>query len=98
MDPHSRPPRRAHRIAPFVVLIGLVVYAVVMFAMLTAPTSAKAAGRPAAIDTSDSTPWASPTMPTRCTPSQIASGDVVSCAISQYTDPIVRGWGTPPMP
>ncbi len=98
MDPHSRPPRRAHRIAPFVVLIGLVVYAVVMFAMLTAPTSAKAAGRPAAIDTSDSTPWASPTMPTRCTPTQIASGDVVSCAISQYTDPIVRGWGTPPMP
>ena len=98
MDPHSHPPRRASRFAPFVVLTGLVVYAIVMFAMLTAPDSAKAAGRPAAIDTSNNSPWVSPDMPNRCTTAQIASGDVVSCVISQYTDPVVRGWGAPPMP
>jgi hypothetical protein len=99
----ARRPRRANRIAPFVVLVGLVVYAVMMFAMLTAPASAKASPAPASvrsanIDSSDSTPWVTPSMPARCTDAQIASGDVVSCVISKYSEPAARGWGTPPMP
>ena len=94
----ARPPRRATRIAPFVVLVGLVVYAVMMFAMLTAPSSAKASARPTGIDASDQTPWTTPTMPAKCTDMQIAAGDVVSCVISKYSEPAERGWGTPPMP
>jgi hypothetical protein len=99
----ARRPRRANRIAPFVVLVGLVVYAVMMFAMLTAPASAKASPAPASvrsanIDSSDSTPWVTPSMPARCTDAQIASGDVVSCVVSKFSEPAERGWGTPPMP
>ena len=99
----ARRPRRANRIAPFVVLVGLVVYAVMMFAMLTAPASAKASPAPASvrsanIDSSDSTPWVTPSMPARCTDAQIASGDVVSCVVSKFSEPAARGWGTPPMP
>jgi len=98
-----RPPRRATRFAPFVVLVGLVVYVVMMFAMLTAPASAKASAsptgiRPANIDSSDSTPWLTPSMPARCTDAQIATGDVVTCVVSKYSEPAERGWGTPPFP
>jgi hypothetical protein len=37
-------------------------------------------------------------MPARCTDAQIASGDVVSCVVSKFSEPAERGWGTPPMP
>ena len=106
MNPHAgseRRPRRANRIAPFVVLVGLLVYAAMMFAMLTAPASAKASSAPATvrttnIDSSDSTPWVTPSMPARCTDAQIAGGDVTSCVVSKFSEPAARGWGTPPMP
>jgi hypothetical protein len=93
---------RKFRFAPFVVLIALVSYAVVVVAMLTAPDTANAMGSTpstkASIDTTDSTPWTLPSMPTKCTDAQIATGIVASCVISKYTDVTKRGWGTPPFP
>jgi len=93
---------RKFRFAPFVVLIGLVSYAVIVIAMLTAPEAANAQGltpsAKVAIDTTNSTPWTSPSMPTKCTEVQIATGDVASCVITKYTDVTKTGWGTPPFP
>ena len=93
---------RKFRFAPFVVLIALVSYAVIVIAMLTAPDTAQAKGSaPAtkvAIDTSNSTPWTLPSMPARCTDVQIAAGDVASCLISKYNGAAKNGWGTPPFP
>ena len=93
---------RKFRFAPFVVLIALVSYAVIVVAMLTAPDTANAMGSTpstkASIDTTNSTPWTLPSMPTKCTDAQIATGIVASCVISKYTDVTKRGWGTPPFP
>ena len=93
---------RKFRFAPFVVLIALVSYAVIVVAMLTAPDTANAMGSTpstkASIDTTNSTPWTLPSMPTKCTDAQIATGIVASCVISKYTDVTKIGWGTPPFP
>jgi hypothetical protein len=93
---------RKFRFAPFVVLIALVSYAVIVVAMLTAPNTANAMGSTpstkASIDTTNSTPWTLPSMPTKCTEVQIATGDVASCVITKYTDVTKTGWGTPPFP
>jgi len=93
---------RKFRFAPFVLLIALVSYAVIVIAMVTAPESAKAMGSaPAmktAIDISNSTPWTAPVMPAKCTDVQIAAGDVASCVIAKYTDVTKTGWGVPPFP
>ena len=93
---------RKFRFAPFVVLIALVSYAVIVVAMLTAPNTANAMGltpsTKASIDTTNSTPWTLPSMPTKCTDAQIATGIVASCVISKYTDVTKTGWGTPPFP
>ena len=55
---------RKFRFAPFVILIALVSYAVIVVAMLTAPSTAKAMGAApsvkTAIDVSNSTPWTLP--------------------------------------
>jgi hypothetical protein len=81
---------RKFRFAPFVLLIALVSYAVIVIAMLTAPNPANAMGSaPAAktaIDYSNSTPWTAPVMPAKCTDVQIAAGDVASCVISKYSE------------
>ena len=93
---------RKFRFAPFVILIALVSYAVIVVAMLTAPSTAKAMGPASsvktAIDMSNSTPWTLPSMPAKCTEVQIAAGDVASCVITKYTDVTKTGWGTPPFP
>jgi hypothetical protein len=93
---------RKFRFAPFVILIALVSYAVIVVAMLTAPSTAKAMGSApsvkTAIDISNSTPWTLPSMPAKCTEAQIAAGDVASCVITKYTDVTKTGWGTPPFP
>ena len=88
-------PRRPLRFAPLVIAIALVAYAAVVMAMVTAPTMAKAA---AIGDTSDNTPWTLPSMPPKCSTSQIASGDVSTCLISSWGDIAEKGWGTPPFP
>jgi len=93
---------RKFRFAPFVLLIALVSYAVIVIAMLTAPNPANAMGSaPAvktAIDYSNSTPWTAPVMPAKCTDVQIAAGDVASCVISKYSEETKVTWGTPPFP
>jgi hypothetical protein len=93
---------RKFRFAPFVILIALVSYAVIVVAMLTAPSTAKAMGAApsvkTAIDVSNSTPWTLPAMPAKCTEAQIAAGAVASCVITKYTDVTKTGWGTPPFP
>lgn len=93
---------RKFRFAPFVVLIALVSYAVIVVAMLTAPDTANAMGSTpstkASIDTTNSTSWTLPSMPPKCTDAQIATGIVASCVISKYTDVTKTGWGTPPFP
>ncbi|MGH9135128.1 MAG: M15 family metallopeptidase, partial [Ilumatobacteraceae bacterium] len=52
----------------------------------------------AAIDTSDDTPWTTPTRPPRCTKAQADSGNVAGCLLAFHEDPPETGWGTPPAP
>ena len=106
----ARRPRRATRIAPFVVLVALVTYALVVFALFTAPARAKAmpagakamgsvtVGRPGTIDVSDNSPWTTPTMPPKCTDSQVAAGTVAGCLVTKSFEPVARTWGSPPFP
>ena len=88
-------PRRPLRFAPLVIAIALVAYAAVVVAMVTAPTMAKAV---AIGDTSDNTPWTLPSMPPKCSSTQIGSGDVSTCLISSWGNIAEKGWGTPPFP
>jgi hypothetical protein len=93
---------RKFRFAPFVVLIGLVSYAVIVVAMLTAPNTANAMGSTpstkASIDTTNSTPWTLPSMPPKCTDQEISTGKVGGCVISKYVGAVENGWGAPPFP
>ena len=91
--------------APFVVLVALVSYALIVFAFITAPAKAKAMGvevprarRVAAIDTTNNAPWTTPTMPAKCTDAQIASGAVAGCLVTKSFEPMARAWGQPSFP
>jgi len=104
----GRRPRRATRIAPFVVLIALVSYALIVLALFTAPAKAKAMGPESVlvpqsahsrvIDTSNNTPWTTPSMPPKCTDEQVAGGAVATCLVTKSFEPMARTWGTPPFP
>ena len=85
------PPRRPARFAPIVVLVGLVAYLAVVLAMVTAPSTARAA-------TTDSSAWTTPTMPGKCSDSDIESGDVAGCLITSWGAIAEKGWGKPPFP
>ena len=104
----GRRPRRATRIAPFVVLIALVSYALIVLALFTAPAKAKAMGPESVlvpqsahsrvIDTSNNTAWTTPSMPPKCTDEQVAGGAVATCLVTKSFEPMARTWGTPPFP
>lgn len=85
------PPRRPARFAPIVVLVGLVAYLAVVLAMVTSPSTARAA-------TADLTAWTTPTMPSKCSESAIAKGDVAGCLITNWGSITDKGWGKPPFP
>ncbi len=85
------PPRRPARFAPIVVLVGLVAYLAVVLAMVTAPSTARAA-------TSDPTAWLTPTMPAKCSEDAIAEGNVAGCLITNWGGITDKGWGKPPFP
>jgi len=85
------PPRRPARFAPIVVLVGLVAYLAVVLAMVTSPSTARAA-------TADLTAWTTPTMPPKCTESAVADGDVAGCLITNWGAITEKGWGKPPFP
>ena len=93
---------RKFRFAPFVLLIALISYAVIVIAMVTAPDTAQALQiSPSAkvvIDTSNSDPWVLPSMPPKCSDQEISSGKVGGCVISKYVGAVENGWGTPPFP
>ncbi|MFZ9383810.1 MAG: cell wall-binding repeat-containing protein [Ilumatobacteraceae bacterium] len=89
------PPRRSLRFAPLVLVVALVAYVAIVVAMVTSPSVARAA---AIGNTSDNTPWTVPSMPPKCTSSQIAAGDVASCVIADWGNTAAKGWGTPPFP
>jgi hypothetical protein len=69
----------------------LIIAAMAFIAGFVAPTSSAAAAP-------DNTPWRLPEMPTRCTASQVDSGDVAGCLLAFYNDPADTGWGAPPAP
>lgn len=85
------PPRRPARFAPIVVLVGLVAYLAVVLAMVTSPSTARAA-------TADLTAWTTPTMPAKCADNAIAKGDVAGCLITNWGAITDKGWGKPPFP
>ena len=65
---------------------------------LTAGLLAPSVPSSPAVAALDSTPWRLPEMPTRCTKSQVDSGDVAGCLLAFYNDPADTGWGAPPAP
>jgi len=78
-----------------VVLVALVVYALVVLSLFTGTSTARAA---AIGDTSIMEPWTTPSMPPKCEPARVASGDVTGCLITDWGEPGAKGWGTPPFP
>lgn len=76
-------------------MVSLVAYAAVVIAMVTAPSMA---GATAVGNTADNTPWTLPSMPPKCSTTQIASGDVAGCLIDHWGAIAEKGWGTPPFP
>lgn len=87
--------RSPRRLAPLVVLVALLAYALVVFSLVTGSSTAKAA---AVGDTSIMDPWTLPSMPPKCAEAAVTAGDVGNCVITDWGDPGSKGWGTPPFP
>jgi hypothetical protein len=86
VSPDTSPVTARRRLVPALALI------VVAGAVTVLPTPVHAAAP-------DMTPWTLPSMPPNCTTTQVASGNVASCLVTNSAStPANRGWPVPPFP